>query len=241
MAVIESVDFLTENTFLLELSGASPGTPGQFYMLRPTDADAPFLPRPISLFRTDARTGHVTLLIETVGEGTRLLSRRHAGDTLTVTGPLGNGFPQFMGDTVLIGGAAGCAPLYELARSKRLTDPGARITAFLGFAQASAASQFLFESFRTVCDLVTLNIGGFVTDDADYTLPAVYYACGPDAMMRAAHSHAAAAGAELYVSLDERMACGVGACLGCTVKTRSGNRRACKDGPVFLSSEVYDV
>ena len=241
MAVITAVDALTPRAFLLELSGVSTGSPGQFYMLDTAAADAPFLPRPISLFRTDARTGSITLYIEVVGEGTRLLSQRHRGDQIRVTGPLGNGFPQFLGDCTLIGGGAGCAPLYELASRKRQADPSARITAHLGFPQPSAAAQFLYESFRTVCDTVTLNIGGYVTDDADFSLPGVVYACGPDAMLAAAHKKASAHAAELYVSLDTRMACGVGACLGCTVKTRSGNRRVCKDGPVFLSTEVYDA
>ncbi len=241
MAVIQSVDVLTPRAFLLELSGVPQGNAGQFYMLQASAAGTPFLPRPISLFRTDRHTGAVTLYIETVGEGTRLLSQRRAGEEIPVTGPLGNGFPLFAGDAALIGGGAGCAPLYELAKTRRAADKTARITAHLGFSEASAAAQFLFESFRAVCDEVTLNIGGYVTDDADFSLPATYYACGPDPMMQAAHRRAQERGATLYVSLDTRMACGVGACLGCTVKTRSGNRRVCKDGPVFLSTEVYDV
>ena len=95
------------------------------------------------------------------------------------------------------------------------------------------------DTFRAVCDELVLNIGGYVTDDVDFDPNGkTYYACGPTPMMAAGAKKAEATGAKFYVSLEERMACGVGACLGCTVKTTQGNRRVCKDGPVFLSSEV---
>ncbi|MDO4567436.1 MAG: dihydroorotate dehydrogenase electron transfer subunit [Clostridia bacterium] len=237
MAVISEVRILDASTFLLELSGVTPGAPGQFYMIKPGASTAPFLGRPISIF--DAEGDRVRYYIDIVGEGTRMLSRAAVGAHIDVTGPFGNGFPDVDGDVVLIGGAAGAAPLYYYARRLRERMPDRRIDAYIGFSRECPSAEFMAEAMRHVSDSTVLNIGGFITADVNYTLDATYIACGPDPMMADAHRRASERGALLYVSLDKRMACGVGACLGCVCHTGSGPQRACKDGPVFDSREVY--
>ena len=232
MAVILENKKIAEQIYLLRVKGIAPAPrAGQFYMLRQEGIDTPFLGRPISVF--DCANGEVAFQYQCVGQGTRLFATLLPGQTILAQGPYGNGFPLEKGDAVLLGGGMGTAPLYYLAKSLRESDPNAKITAHLGFR----FEPVLLGLFRAVCDNVTCNIGGFVTDDVDFTQSATYYACGPEPMLKAAYRRAE--GAKLYVSLEKHMACGVGACLGCTCKTSKGNRRVCKDGPVFLAEEVF--
>lgn len=218
---------------LMTLSGVKQGKPGQFVMIRATKGLDPLLGRPISLYNADEE--HTYLLYQKVGRGTEMLQELRAGDEVEVTGPFGNGFPLEDADIVLIGGGVGVAPLYYLAKAHKAAFPERKITVHLGFREKA----MLTEEYSAVCDELILNIGGFVTDDVDYTKDATYYACGPTPMMNAAAVKAREANAKLYVSLENRMACGAGACLCCTCKTKSGNKRACKDGPVFLAEEVF--
>ena len=218
---------------LMTLAGVKQGKPGQFVMVRPGKGLDPFLGRPISLF--DADRERTYLLYQTLGRGTALMENLLVGEQIEVTGPFGNGFPLVDSDIVLIGGGVGVAPLYYLAKAHRAVYPQRRITIHLGFREQA----MLTAEYGDVCDELILNIGGFVTEDVDYTQDAVYYACGPTPMMNAAAVKAKEAGAKLYVSLENRMACGVGACLCCTCKTNGGNKRACKDGPVFRAEEVF--
>ena len=108
---------------------------------------------------------------------------------------------------------------------------------YLGFREEA----YLENKFAQYADAVTLNIGGYVVNDVDFALDATYYACGPSPMLRAAAKAAEQASASLFVSLEKHMACGVGACLGCTCQTKSGQKRVCKDGPVFDYREVRDA
>ena len=218
---------------LMTLEGVTMGKPGQFVMVRPGKGLDPLLGRPISLYNADEE--HTCLLYQKVGRGTEMLQELREGDEIEVTGPFGNGFPLEDADIVLIGGGVGVAPLYYLAKAHRAAYPDRKITVHLGFREKA----MLTEEYSAVCDELILNIGGFVTDDVDYTMDATYYACGPTPMMNAAAVKAREANAKLYVSLENRMACGAGACLCCTCKTKSGNKRACKDGPVFPAEEVF--
>lgn len=234
MAVILENAPVAEGVYRMRLGGAPAGRAGQFVMLRQIDVLDPFLGRPISLFDANAEKGELTLIYQTVGRGTAMFSKLLPGQQLEVQGPYGNGFPLVPGEAVLIGGGIGVAPLYLLARELRASQPRRRINVFLGFREEA----YLKEAFEVFADAVRVNIGGFVTADVDFSRSATYYACGPAPMLRAAASAAEAAEATLYVSLEKHMACGVGACLGCTCKTANGNKRVCKDGPVFLASEV---
>lgn len=237
MAVIQSNERVADGIFRMRVAGAPSGHAGQFYMLRKPDALDPFLGRPLSIYKADADAGETSFLYHTPGRGTAMFSAMLPGQTIDAQGPYGNGFPCVDGPAVVIGGGIGIAPLYQLVRELRSREPNRRIDAFLGFQKEA----YLTAEFEAIADGVKVNIGGYVTQDVDFSLPATYYACGPAPMLRAAAQAARDARADLYVSLEKRMACGVGACLGCTCRTTGGNKRVCKDGPVFFYEEVFDV
>lgn len=232
MAVILKNDKVGADVFLMKLTD-TPAQPGQFYMLRPAlSASDPLLGRPISVF--DCKDGQSSFLYKVVGHGTELLSQRRAGDTIEAIGPLGNGFALEDQDLVCIGGGIGIAPLYYLLKEHARLFPARKRSVYLGFS----GEAFCVDAFKALGLPVTVNIGGYVTDDVDFSLPALYCACGPTPMLRAAQRCAKESGARLLLSLETRMACGVGACLGCSCATIKGNRRVCKDGPVFPAEEV---
>ena len=208
--------------------------PGQFVMLR-TEGDGLFLGRPISIMDWD--NGVWTFLYKVVGKGTLAMSRLKSGDEIEMFGPMGNGFSQVIRlekirKAVLIGGGMGIAPMYGLAKALRKT--GAHVKIHLGFTD----EPILRKEFADVADELIINVGGYVTDDVKFELGPVYFACGPELMMKAAAGKAREAGAEMVVSLESRMACGMGACLGCTIDTTRGSKRVCKDGPCFKYEEV---
>lgn len=216
---------------------------GQFFMLRcwPTQAP-PLLSRPISVHCYDPLTGTLQFLYEIKGPGTGLLAQLRPGDGLTLTGPSGNGFAakELTGRVALVGGGIGTAPLYQLARE--LADGGAKADLYCGFRD----EPYGMEKFVPVCGKVFLATdsgrAGFHGLVTQLLRPAQYDAvlcCGPEPMMRAVAKLCAAAGVTCLVSLEKKMACGVGACLGCTCRTQSGGKSVCKDGPVFRAEEVF--
>ena len=233
MAVILENTRVAKDVFLMRLGGAPKAAAGQFVMLRIKNVLDPFLGRPISIF--DSNGEEASFLYQTAGRGTTLLSAMQAGQEIDLQGPYGNGFSLLPGNAVLIGGGIGCAPMHLLAKALREKEPKRSIEVYLGFREEA----YMESAFAAYADKVHTNIGGFVTRDVDFTRGATYYACGPTPMLRAAMEAAKAAGARLFVSLEKRMACGVGACLGCTCKTELGNKRVCKDGPVFDYREVF--
>ena len=208
--------------------------PGQFVEL---SLPGLFLRRPISV--CSFREGEMTLLYRVVGRGTLDMSAMPAGAEVSVLSGLGNGFePCAPGARpLLIGGGVGAAPLYGLARE--LTQRGESVTAVLGFASRDDVfyeDEFRALGVRTVVTTADGSCGtrGFVTD----ALPdgcGVYYACGPTAMLRAVNAALDIPG---FVSLEARMGCGFGACMGCTIETLSGPRRVCREGPVFDRREI---
>lgn len=220
--------------------------PGQFVMLSPGALPAaprvdPLLPRPMAIF---ARTGAaLEVLYRVTGRGTALLAAARRGDHVRVVGPLGCGFalPAAGERAVLVGGGTGIASLFDLAARARERGP---VVALLGARTADAL--MALEAFRTLGVALRLatedgSAGhrGRVTELLDAVLaegPARVYACGPTPMMRAAAECAAAAGRPCLVSLENRMACGFGVCLGCAVPRRAGGfGLVCRDGPVFAS------
>ena len=220
---------------------------GQFYMLRAWAADAtPILSRPISVDDFDNQTGALTFLYQVKGEGTHKLAALKKDDTLTVTGPCGNGFDtaalagQYKRIAV-VGGGIGTAPMFQLTRE--LAAAGVKPDVFFGFRDAP----YCMEEYREIANLVKVStdtgaVGfhGFVTqlyDPADYDVVLV---CGPTVMMRNAARLCAEKGTPCFVSMEKKMACGIGACLGCTCETKSGEGKSvCKNGPVFDATEVF--
>lgn len=227
---------LTENVWELRLSGdAAPITaPGQFVNIR---VEGCFLRRPISVCDWD-REG-LTIVFKVVGKGTAALAGMKAGDKLDLLCGLGNGFDlsRCGARTLLLGGGVGAAPLYGLGRA--LLREGKSPLAVLGFNRAEEI--FYEEEFRslgieTVIATVDGSAGvrGFVTD----ALPEEYdffCACGPLPMLKSVCARVPTPG---LLSLEERMGCGFGACMGCTIETRSGSRRVCREGPVFEKEEL---
>ena len=229
---------LARQVFRMRLLGDTSAitAPGQF-----VDLALPgfFLRRPISICDYDA--DGLTIIYKVVGKGTAALSRLAPGAELDALSGLGNGFDtQKSGESpLLIGGGVGVPPLYAL--SKRLLAEGKCPTAVLGFNKADEvfyAGEFENLGVRTIVCTADGSVGvrGFVTD-AIATLSgySFYYACGPEPMLQAVHALCPCGG---QLSFEERMGCGFGACMGCSCKTKYGNKRICKDGPVLDKEEI---
>lgn len=207
---------------------------GQFVNIK---LDGLYLRRPISV--CDYTDTEITLIYKVVGEGTEIMSKMAKGDTLDVLVGLGNGFDASKsGSTaLLIGGGVGIPPLYKLC--KDLITNGKKVKVILGF---NTESEIFYENeFKALGAEVyvttvdgSYGIKGFVTSamDIDYDY---FYTCGPEPMFRAIEKTAKASG---QYSFEERMGCGFGACMGCSCKTKYGNKRICKDGPVLEREEI---
>lgn len=216
---------------------------GQFVSVYSKDGSK-LLPRPISLCEVDKENGRIRLVYRVVGGGTKEFSAYQAGDTVEVLGPLGNGFPLIHKKAFLIGGGIGIPPMLQLAKSLEGENQiilGYRDIRFLDEELAAYGTVYLATEDGSagtkgnVLDAIREN--GL---DAE-----VIFACGPTPMLRAIKAYAAEKGIECYLSLEERMACGVGACLGCVCQSTDvdhhshvHNKRVCKDGPVFRAEEV---
>ena len=218
--------------FRLTVSGRFSAEPAQFYMLRAWQLD-PLLARPMSVFELTEE--NISFLYGVCGRGTDRLSRLKPGDELSLFGPLGNGWERSSDRVALIGGGCGIAPLLHTAKRFGTVD------IYLGFRDRP----FQIERFASVAArlVVTSETGdgarrGVVTDGFEPGLYDTCYACGPHGMLATLAQTCRSVGVPLFVSLEERMACGIGACLGCTVKTTEGIRRVCRDGPVFRAEEV---
>ena len=211
--------------------------PGQFIDIA---IDGLFLRRPISVCDWDDST--VTIIYKVVGKGTEAMSHMAPGGVLDCLTGLGNGFDIAKGSRreLLVGGGVGVPPLYNLA--KRLLADGREVAVVLGFN--TAAEVFYRDEFAQLGCRVTVatadgtqGVRGFVTD-AIRESGAVYdyfYACGPLPMLRALSEATSCSG---QLSFEERMGCGFGACMGCSCKTKYGNKRICKEGPVLTKEEV---
>ena len=235
MAEILQNEQVSDDFYLMKVKKENQAAMGQFYMLRAWN-EYPVLSRPISVFDADPET--VSFLYKVVGKGTEIFTKLKAGDEITLDGPHGNGFPEVKGKIALVGGGVGIAPLYLTAKTLKKLDPDTKVDIYLGFS----GQPILTDRYEAVADQVKVNVGGFVTDDSDPREYDFILTCGPEIMMKVLYRKCRdlKAKAPVYVSMENRMACGIGACLVCTCKTSKGNRRACKDGPVMLGNEVFD-
>lgn len=254
MGKILSNEALGDDFYLMKVQEKNEVHPGQFYMLRAWDT-YPVLSRPISIFDADGET--VSFLYKKVGKGTELLTKLQNGQEITLDGPHGNGFPELEGKQkiALVGGGVGIAPLYLAAKNYAASCAGENAEANGDTADAAQAQRtvdiylgfsgkpLLTGQYEKICSHLTVNVGGFVTDDIDPCAYDAIVTCGPTIMMKVLYEKCKKVGAAapLYVSMENRMACGIGACLVCSCKTTGGNRKVCKDGPVFLGSEVFEV
>ena len=234
---IKSNKKLTESIFEMVLIGdtSSITAPGQFINIK---LNGFYLRRPISICDYDDST--ITIIYKVVGEGTEVMSKMNAGEKLDVLCGLGNGFDtsKSLDNPVLIGGGVGVPPMYNLC--KKLIAEGKNVTVILGFNKKDEIFyEDEFEKIGADVKVTTVDgsygIKGFVTDalkDTDYSY---FYTCGPMPMFKAIESTATTSG---QYSFEERMGCGFGACMGCSCKTKYGNKRICKDGPVLTREEI---
>ena len=228
---------LTENIYRMILCGKVDAikNSGEFINI---EIPQLFLRRPISVCDYDEES--VTIIYKVVGKGTEIMAKAVKGDKYDVLIGLGNGYSlEQSGDhALLLGGGVGVPPLYNLC--KKLINQGKKVSVVLGF---NTADEIFYENeFRELGADVRVTtvdgsygIKGFVTDaisDIGYTY---FYTCGPEPMLRAVYK---ATNTEGQFSFESRMGCGFGACMGCSCKTNFGNKRICKDGPVFTKEEI---
>ena len=228
---------IMNNVFRLSASFESDIKPGQFFMLKTLD-NSFLLPRPISV--NDVNGNIVSFLYRIEGEGTRKISSLHQNDEIQLFGPLGNGFDtdEIKGKVAIIGGGIGVAPLLYLTKIL-----GENADVYLGYKDS--ISMYIFDEFKfyahktiVVTEDGSFGEKGFVTDYVTYNSYDAVIACGPEIMMKKIINSCGKNNIKCYVSLERRMACGMGACLGCIVETKKGNMRACKEGPVFIGEEL---
>ena len=206
---------------------------GQFYMISLHDKSH-ILPRPISLHSFDEKQGTLSFVYRPIGAGTQELTQYRAGESLAIQGPLGNGFmiPSAGSCHIIAGGGIGLAPLPELIRAIRCKQPEARIIFFAGGRDRHIQELIDFFALPADIELIlctddgSLGINGFI---------AMIYACGPTAMLNKIRAFSQSAQLPCQLSLERRMACGVRACMGCSIQTAAGVKKVCADGPVFDS------
>ena len=227
---IKSNEQIAKNVYRMQLGGDTAGIlPGQFVNIR---VEGQFLRRPISV--CNIADGILTIIYKVVGVGTEAMSHLPVGTQLDVLTVLGNGYDLTKaGDApLLVGGGVGVPPMYMLA--SQLREVGKNVRVILGFNTKDEV--FYEEEFRALgCDVTVTTVDGshgvkgFVTNALDGQ-QSYYYTCGPLPMIKALLQ---AAGTHGEVSMEERMGCGFGACMGCTIQTTQGPKRVCKEGPVF--------
>ena len=233
---ILSNKMIAANTYEMVLAGdiSDITAAGQFVNIK---LDGFYLRRPISV--CNAEDGKLTLIYKAVGKGTEYMASLTEGAELMVLTGLGNGYDlSLAGDKpLLIGGGAGVPPMFMAA--KRLIEAGKSVTVIMGFGRADEV--FYKEEFEKIGAEVRITtvdgscgVRGFVTDamPEEYTY---FYTCGPEPMLKAVYDKSTTGG---QFSFEERMGCGFGACMGCTCKTKYGNKRICRDGPVLMKEEI---
>lgn len=246
MAKVLRNEMLAEGIYSLHLQTeeiAKNAKAGQFIAVYSKD-EGHLLPRPISLCEVDGNTGVLRIVFRVVGFGTEEFAKLKAGEEVRIMGPLGNGFPMKKGSAMVIGGGIGIPPMLETAKTI-----SGDVTAVLGYRDV----QFLRKEFEDVSNVYVATEdgsdgtkGNVLDAIKEHNLKAdVVYACGPTPMLRALKAYAEENNMELYISLEEKMGCGIGACLACVCKSKEvdehsqvHNKRICKEGPVFLSTEV---
>ena len=234
--IILSNEALTDDVYKMVLGGDTQyiTAPGQFITIQ---LDGKFLRRPISVCDYDDES--ITIIYKVVGDGTQQMKNLVAGEFLDLLTGLGNGYDISKSTKpLLIGGGVGVPPMYNLA--KKLIKAGQEVSVVLGFnTKQEVFYEAEFKDLGCTTYITTVDgsygIKGFVTDaikgiDYDY-----FYTCGPLPMFKAVYNATETSG---QFSFEERMGCGFGACMGCSCKTKYGNKRICKDGPVLVKEEI---
>lgn len=256
MKIFETASVIKGNMLLpgiyelvLRTKAAASAQPGQFVMVYPKSKDT-ILPRPISICEIDKENNTLRLVYRVAGKGTKEFSTYNAGDEVKILGPVGNGFPLAEAEgknVVLIGGGIGVPPILQAAKETKAE----KVSVLVGYRDIN--NMFLKDEFENAASTyIATDDGSYGTKGtvmdalSEHNIPCdVIFACGPMPMLRAIKKYAEANNITAYISLEERMACGVGACLGCVCKTTKkddhshvNNARVCTEGPVFEAREV---
>lgn len=227
--------------------------PGNFIEIRVSEGIDPFLRRPISIYKLDKENGILEFIFQVKGKGTEILAQKEEGNDIDIIGPLGHGTFKYekYNNIAIIGGGIGIFPLYELSKEAKLNN--VKVSCYLGFRNKELV--MLEDDFKKVVDslIITTDDGtyknkGFAIDylkqDMEKSKYDCIYACGPLPMLKAIQKYANENNIDCQISLEEKMACGLGVCLGCAVKTAKSPKEApeywhvCKGGPVFNSKDV---
>jgi len=238
---------LTHDIFKLTIkphSEIKPPLPGQFFMLQAGEGFDPLLKRPFSLY--DMNGPELKFLYRIRGRGTAMLSQKRPGQIISITGPFGRPYPEpeKTEKVLIVAGGMGIASLNYLI--KILLGKGQTIRLLYG-ARTSEEIGLIDLNPERLIKVISTDDGSFgekatVVELFENTikedLPDVIYACGPKAVLRAVDQRAKALGIKAFLSVEERMACGIGVCLGCVIKTEGGYRRVCREGPIFREGEI---
>lgn len=244
LSVVENVK-LNESYFKLLLTHTEPlpaMLPGQFVEVKVEGTPTVYLRRPISINDVDYAKNTLSLIIKNVGDGTNALSKLPVGGKVNILLPLGNGFGLIKsGAAILVGGGVGIAPLLYLG--KKLSSNGVKVSYLLGFKVKS--DMIDLEAYKAVGNVYITTEDGSVGEKGFVTNHPVIngkfdkmYVCGPTPMMKNVAKSALKSGTDCEVSLENMMACGLGACLGCVTNTKEGHKCVCSDGPVFNINDL---
>ncbi len=254
IAKIVGKEKLTEGIYKFSMKCkeiAETAKPGNFLEIKVSDSYEPFLRRPISIYNIDKENDVIEFIFQVKGKGTKMLMERKIGEDLDILGPLGYGTFDTKGHkkAYILGGGIGVFPLYELA--KELTEEKTDVTVYMGFKTKDLVT--LETEFEDVSNklVITTDDGSykekgfaidFMKEDCKKEKPDIIYACGPLPMLKLVQEFANAENIRCQMSLEERMGCGIQACVGCAVKVvKNGNENyeyVCKQGPVFDSKDV---
>ncbi len=259
MAVVEKVELiekkqLKDDIYQYSIKSdkmANEAKPGQFLEIKVTDNVEPFLRRPISIFNVKKEEGILEFIFQVKGKGTEILSTKRVGEQIDIIGPLGKGNYEFdkYNNIAIIGGGIGVFPLYELAKEAKANNKN--VNTYMGFR--SKEFILLEEEYKKVSDkfVIATDDGSygekgfainFLKEDIKQNPVDCIYACGPLVMLKSVQALAKEENIPCQISLEEKMGCGIGACLGCAVKykteTEDTFKRVCKEGPVFYSNTV---
>ena len=227
---------ISEVVYKLSIKGKFNVKPGQFFMLKVGEVE-PLLPRPISVYDVDEEK--ISFLYQIVGQGTKLLSKLKENEVVQIMGPLGNGFDveNIKGKIAVVSGGIGIAPMSYLI--KKLTN--CEIDFYAGFRTVDYSVDTVEKNVSEIylsTESGRKGYKGYVTDLIKPQKYQTVICCGPEIMMKKVVSMCNDAKVPIYVSMETHMACGIGACLVCTCKTKGGNKRTCKDGPVFYGKDL---
>lgn len=259
MAIVEKVELVKKEQIKSDIykysvksdEMANQAKPGQFLEIRVTDSIEPFLRRPISIHNVKKDEGIIEFIFQVKGKGTELLAERKEGELIDIIGPLGEGIFNTNGyeKIAIIGGGIGIFPLYELA--KQAKESGKNVNMYLGFRNKEFV--ILENEYKEVANNFTLATDdgsygkngfaiNFLKDDISKNPVDCIYACGPLPMLKAVQALAKEKNIPCQLSLEERMGCGMGVCIGCAVKykteTEDTFKRVCREGPVFDANTV---